>query len=480
MIRGLLTIACALLVLAPVQGAGYAPSAAGQPADARSSSPYPPDLSDVVCPSTRVCYTVGYYGVQYNGSIFATTDGGRTWHPQKPGTKWGLRGITCISTTTCYSVGFAETTMVTTNAGRSWRDPHTPLSPQPLFRIACPTSVICIATGNSPGGYIALVHRLLLTTNGAHTWSYPATPIDRTAYPMNGIACPSARVCYVVGGYATILVTSDAGRTWKQQHNPAMDSSGLIPPLTSVACASPRACVAVGGFPDGGVILTTGDGGRTWTSQAGPARSALTGVACPTARMCYVTGSGGTIEQTADGGHTWTLVDSGTSTSLNSIACHGPSFCVVVGDAGFIAILTGPVQGGKTTPPTPIPGRPTTQPQPTLPPAPTPTTTPAPAPTLASVPCPSWNVAGMWQFQSMTMGAGRATLRQSGAILSGSVITGGVTWTLQGSIQGPNVTLSMSAPGQVAQDFQGTVSSDGATINGNVGAFSGGAASCLP
>ncbi|HXT34867.1 MAG TPA: hypothetical protein VN837_04745, partial [Chloroflexota bacterium] len=396
--------------------------------------------------------------------------------PQKPGTKWGLRGITCVSTTTCYSVGFAETTLVTTNAGRSWHDPHTPLSSQPLFRVACPSPVTCIATGNSPGGYIALVHRIALTTNGARSWSYPATPIDRTAFPMNGITCPSARVCYVVGAYATILITSDAGHTWRQQHDPAMDSSGLIPPLTSVACASTRACVAVGGFPSGAVILTTGDGGRTWTSQASPARTALSGVACPTARLCFATGSGGTIEQTRDGGHTWTQLESGTSTNLNSIACHGPSFCVVVGDFGYIAVLPGHMQSGKATPPTPISATATAQPQSTQPPAAT--STPIPAPTQASPSCLAWNVAGTWQFQSLTMGNGQATLQQSGTTLSGSASIGGVDWTIDGSIQGANVTLNLSATGQVDQSFQGTVSSDGTTISGNLGTFSGGHASC--
>ena len=354
--------------------------------------------------------------------------------------------------------------MVTTNAGRSWRDPHTPRSPQALYRIACPTSTTCIATGNSPNGYIALVHRLLLTTNGARGWTYPATPVDGTAFPMNGIACPSTHVCYVVGAYATILVTSDAGRTWQQQHDPAMDGSGLTPPLTSVACASLLTCVVVGGFPNGGLILTTVNGGHTWTSAANPARAALTGVACPTTRICYVTGSGGTIGQTRDGGHSWTLIDSGSSISLNSIACHGPSFCVVVGNAGFIALLPTRSPSGAAATATPLPSSPT--PQPAQPAAPTATAT------LPGPSCTSWDVSGTWQFQSMTLGNGTATLQQSGTTLSGSLTTG-VTWTLQGSIQNGAVSLDMSASGQVGQSFQGTVSGDGTRIDGNAGTFIG-------
>jgi len=40
------------------------------------------------------------------------------------------------------------------------------------------------------------------------------------------------------------------------------------------------------------------------------------------------------------------------------------------------------------------------------------------------------------------------------------------------------VTLNLSAAGQVGQSFQGPVSSDGTTISGNLGTFSGGHASC--
>lgn len=71
------------------------------------------------------------------------------------------------------------------------------------------------------------------------------------------------------------------------------------------------------------------------------------------------------------------------------------------------------------------------------------------------------------------MGNGQATLRENGATLSGSVTTGGVVWSLQGSIQGATVTLTMTAAGQADQSFQGTVSEDGATITGNAVTLSG-------
>jgi hypothetical protein len=164
---------------------------------------------------------------------------------------------------------------------------------------------------------------------------------------------------------------------------------------------------------------------------------------------------------------------------LSAIACHGPTFCVVVGLAGYVAVLSNLTQLSPAGGPTPNPSHPTAQatmtarptvPLPTAPPAPTSTATPAAS-------CHSWDVSGTWQFQSATMGNGQATLKQSGTSVSGT-ISGAVNWTLSGSIQGANVTLTMSAPGQVDQSFSGTVSASGATIDGNIGTFTGGHARC--
>src|SRR5579875_2055974 len=166
-----------------------------------------PDLADVTCPSTRVCYVVGYYGIDSHGVIFVTRNGAKSWSKLWGETKWGLRGISCLSVWRCYSVGYAQTSLRTTDAGRTWSSPSTPQSSQDLARVACPTAFQCIAVGDNADGII--YHRIVLTTDGGQTWRYPATPIDHTRYPLNGIACPSARVCYAVGAGSTILVTDD-------------------------------------------------------------------------------------------------------------------------------------------------------------------------------------------------------------------------------------------------------------------------------
>ena len=70
-------------------------------------------------------------------------------------------------------------------------------------------------------------------------------------------------------------------------------------------------------------------------------------------------------------------------------------------------------------------------------------------------------------------GSGSATLMQNGSSVSGTVQEGGVTWAIQGAIQGNIITLAWSAPGQVQVSDSGTLSADGSTISDNYGAFSG-------
>jgi hypothetical protein len=71
-------------------------------------------------------------------------------------------------------------------------------------------------------------------------------------------------------------------------------------------------------------------------------------------------------------------------------------------------------------------------------------------------------------------------LQQSGSSVKGTVVEGGVSWTVSGTIARSTLSLTWSAPGQVDQSYIGTVSRDGTTINGTaLGNFTGGHARCL-
>lgn len=470
------------------------PLGAGAAVARGSALPDAPDLLDVTCPGPATCYAVGFAGTQTHPAILKTTDGARTWHAEAPGTRWGLRGIACATTSTCLAVGFAETTVRTTDGGAHWADPHTPTSPQPLIRASCPTATFCVAAGNAPDRYTALVHRLLVTTDGARHWLAPRTPLDRTAYAMNAVSCPSARVCYAAGNYGSILASRDGGRTWVLQHDPVSDRSV---PLTGLACPTTTTCVAVGlsflGQRLASIVLVTHDGGRDWADVSAAAAAGmpwrawglgLSAVACPAAQTCVAVGPAGTAIRTRDGGRRWSDIGD-TGRPLNGVACRTATVCVAVGNAGAIVILPQPVRHAAS---------------PTATTAPVPTETAAPAPPLATATtaptvspptstaapgCTAWSVAGTWTFTAaptalIGSGSGPATLTQDGTTLGGSLVLAGTTYTLSGALSGATVTLTLSAPGLVDTTLSGTLNAAGTTIDLGQGTLSGQATCTAP
>ena len=98
-----------------------------------------------------------------------------------------------------------------------------------------------------------------------------------------------------------------------------------------------------------------------------------------------------------------------------------------------------------------------------------------------TTPCQAWNVSGSWNFTAsptsqIGQGTSQATFSQSGATLSGAMQFNGLAYTISGTVNGTAVTLSYSAPGQIATDDQGTLSADGKTLSAGQGTFQGAAA----
>ena len=84
---------------------------------------------------------------------------------------------------------------------------------------------------------------------------------------LTGVACPSTRVCFAVGGElggAAVLASRDGAASWTL----TAPRGGF---LQAISCPSPVACMAVSDGP-GVSFLTTRDGGRTWNPKPGGAQ----------------------------------------------------------------------------------------------------------------------------------------------------------------------------------------------------------------
>lgn len=172
---------------------------------------------------------------------------------------------------------------------------------------------------------------------------------------LTGISCINSQVCVVTGEIddvsgGSVIGTTDGGRMWRQLATP-----DGVEALASVACASAQICEVVGsGNGDAGAIYGTTDDGQSWTTQPAVIGGGFfLGVACPSVDVCEATGNQGMIFGTANGGNSWKKQKVPASADLvNGISCPTTTTCEAVG-YGVGALRT--TDGGKQWVPQALP-----------------------------------------------------------------------------------------------------------------------------
>jgi photosystem II stability/assembly factor-like uncharacterized protein len=143
-----------------------------------------------------------------------------------------------------------------------------------------------------------------------------------------------------------IDATVNDGKTWTTQAVPLTPA----PALTGISCPSTRLCIAVGLSATGtaGVVLTTSDAGATWTQASVPTGAiVVTSVMCAATTDCTAIVSDGTTfwsAHSADFGRTWTQEGDLPPGFLDAghLACAAGAACLVT---GYTATTSGHGQG---------------------------------------------------------------------------------------------------------------------------------------
>lgn len=302
----------------------------------------PLSVVGMACPGTQRCLAV-----QTNGNIARTTTGGSSWSTVFSGTARSLSDVACTDPTSCFAVGPDATLLATTN-GATWTRRPYPLgnAQGTLISIACHGSSLCLAVGTN--GAIAR------TQNRGATWKRSTVSVsNKMQVVLTAAACPTAPTCYI-GGMAytsgtpgpvhpVLFRTVNAGATWKSLPLPPKAW-----PINAVACASARICFAGGGdasdddsYPAGSLLLTR-DGGTAWRTVG---TEAYFGITCPGGGVCEVVGQSRgraplAIRVTLSGKVVARWQGSGQRffrSSLNGVACTAPNTCSAVGDDGLVA-----------------------------------------------------------------------------------------------------------------------------------------------
>lgn len=189
-----------------------------------------------------------------HGLIARSQDDGQTFHEMNQGVDAGLNDVYVRKDRMCI-VGDAGTIMRSTDGGRSFV-------------------------------------KILRSTRRSGAASGPAEP------DLYSVQFVDADHVYIVGDRGLILVSTDGGATWREQH------SGSDAQLFHLSLRGDRGWV-VG---TGGVILHTDNGGRNWYPQRSGVNDDLNRVYMVTDRIGLITGDNGTLLRTENSGATWERV----------------------------------------------------------------------------------------------------------------------------------------------------------------------------
>jgi hypothetical protein len=310
--------------------------------------------------------------------IVATKDGGMKWTPQPvPGSAIPqLSGISCPTVRACIAVGTngaSAVTYTTSDGGKVWAPAGALTGALDMPSVQCASASDCTAVVSSGSSFATA-----RTTDFGQTWqSEGSLP---SGFSGDGdLWCSAAGTCLVAGyvpttagqGQGAVALSTDGGQTWTSATVPA--GVGV---LRSAVCATATSCLAAGTtgttvnavVPAHGELLHSTDGGHTWTttgpssSSTGsttstPAKSTSTtrasgaaaplpvddvsGVACPSARVCALVGtkwSGqpvvatGAVAESRDGGAAFAVAPSAyIPLALSALSCPTSTGCVAVG-----------------------------------------------------------------------------------------------------------------------------------------------------
>src|SRR5262245_45045790 len=295
-------------------------------------------------------WTVGNFG-----SIYHTSDGGRTWEPRDSGTRAPLFGVDFSDAQHGWVVGKSGLILRTTDGGHTWTPQKSPIPPDKhLFNVQAVSETTAWVVGD--WGAVAT------TKDGGTTWEDRSIDQDVVLY---SVSFPDPAHGFIVGEFGTVLATADAGATWTKQ------DTGTDKTLLGTHFSTPQTGWAVG---LDGLLLHTRDGGKTWEVQRGTVRSEaledlgfLEALKNPgfyavsvVGQYGVVVGDTGTLLITADGGETWserTLPEKDRLRWMRDVSLVPGTHGLAVGAGGFTVGIARDqiVLSGDDKPAAPVP-----------------------------------------------------------------------------------------------------------------------------
>lgn len=214
------------------------------------------------------------------------------------------------------AVGDFGLVVETRDGGRTWSRQAGAATAQGLFAVVRKGGR-CIAVGQQG---------LILTADDCVGWK-PVAPVSEER--LLAVDANASGTAYAVGGFGTVLKSSDWGRTWERLEMDwtAVTSDGAEPHLYAVSVAENGEVTIAGEFES---VLRSSDGGGQWAVLHSGKRS-LFALEIVGNGEIYAVGQEGLILKSGDGGRSWAELEAGTNAILTGVCAWLDGRVVAVG-----------------------------------------------------------------------------------------------------------------------------------------------------
>jgi photosystem II stability/assembly factor-like uncharacterized protein len=294
-----------------------------------------PEPGWLTCPTAATCYVEGDNATSPSGpadmnSFYVSTDGAQTWNVLPvPDHVTFTTALSCASATGCKAGGLyygqQPVYLTTANGGHSWTVRPLSADVGQILSLDCATTMTCWGLASSaaqPADGFGLgvdMHFVVTSDGGKH---FTVVPFPASA-SIQSVTCPTASHCVAVGWHSNftartgpdldhgvLLLSDDAGMTWRQHAWPNGYGPGPVPDVT---CVDASHCAMIGFIERNGKVVSPGigytsgkdavqysvigfstDGGASWTTSMLPDTMPypmIDTLTCPTTRTCYAAGS---------------------------------------------------------------------------------------------------------------------------------------------------------------------------------------------
>jgi len=231
------------------------------------NGPITDNLYGAYFPTPQHGWIVGYYG-----TIMATTDGGKTFQPQKSGVTELLKAVYFVDENQGWVAGVDGVILHTEDGGKNWSRQKS--ATEEYLRDI-------VFTDAKHGLAVARTSVLLRTDDGGATWTPGVIEAGRDSR-INRIRFFHG-TAWAVGEFGSLYVSRDRGETWEKK-----DSGGVKLTLTDIAFVDDQHGLLTG---IGGLVLQTADGGESWTPVETGVKNNLFGITMLNADEAVVCGN---------------------------------------------------------------------------------------------------------------------------------------------------------------------------------------------